>query len=68
MATTSGVDGGSMGAAASEFQKMTEQAFQAQMIVAQAQVIHGAKSGVANAIGQTGSQVGQDIRAAAKQG
>lgn len=58
----------SMGTAAADFQKVTQDAFQAQMIVAQAQVIHGAQSGVANATGQTGSQVGQDIRAAAKQG
>lgn len=62
------VETGSMGNAAADFKKTTEDAFNAQMIVAQAQVIHGAKSGIANATGQTGSQVGQDIRAAAKQG
>jgi uncharacterized protein (UPF0254 family) len=66
--TTSGVDGSSMGNSANEFKQMTEQAFQAQMIVAQAQVLHQTKSGIANAIGQTAAQVGQDIRAAARHG
>jgi len=63
---TSGVDSSSMGSSAAEFQKMTQEAFQAQMVVAQAQVIHQTKSGVANAIGQTAATVGQDIRAAAR--
>ncbi len=63
---TSGVDASSMQTAANEFKQMTEQAFQAQMIVAQAQVIHQTKSGIANAVGQTASQVGQDIRSAAR--
>lgn len=66
MAGTSNVDSSSMGASAAEFKKMTEEAFNAQMIVAQAQVIHQTKSGIANAIGQTAAQVGQDIRAAAR--
>lgn len=62
----SGVNTGTMPSAANEFKEMTEQAFKAQMIVAQAQVVHQTKSGIANAVGQTAAQVGQDIRSAAR--
>lgn len=63
---TTGVDTGSMGTAAAEFKQVTQEAFEAQMIVAQAQVVHQARSGVANATGQVGAQVGQDIRSAGR--
>lgn len=63
---TTSVDTGAMSAAAAEFQKVTQEAFAAQMIVAQAQVVHQARSGVANATGQVGAQVGQDIRSAGR--